>query len=85
MLPSSQQCNTVPVNLVVSAQHCAMAFLLVRPSLTQCMNCRVCSQFWCIYGARFVSMSPRSSVYLLFFHQSMHSKPQMQYVPLIGS
>ena len=74
--------STVPVNFVVLAQHCAMAFLLVRPSLTHRMNCGVCSQFWCTYGARFV---PRSSVYLLFFHQPMHRKPQMQYVPLIGS
>ena len=29
VLPSSQQCSNVPVNSVVSAQHCAMAFLLV--------------------------------------------------------
>ena len=62
-----------------------MAFLLVRPSLTQCMNCRVCFQLWCIYGAKFVSMSLTSSVYTLFFYHFMRSKVQMPYVSLIGS
>ena len=84
MLPSSQQHGVVPMSLVVRRQHCAVAFLLVRPS-TQCMNCRVCSQFWCKYGAKFVSMSPKCSVSVLFFQHPMQYKPQMQYVPSIDS
>ena len=85
MLPSSQQCSTVPVSLVVRTQHSAIAFVLVRPSLTKCMKCRVSSRFWCIYGAKFVSMNPRCSPYVLFFQLPMHYQPQMQYVPLIDT
>ena len=64
--PSSQQCSTVPVNLVGSAQHCAMEFLLLHPSLTQCMyelsslfpilvhiRCKVCvyqPQILCLFA-----------------------------------
>ena len=73
------------MNFVVSTQHCAMAILLVRPSLTQCTNFRVCSQFWCICGASFVSIGPRSFVHLLFFNQSLHCKVEKPYVPLIWS
>ena len=78
MLPSSQQCSSVPQSLLVSTQHFDMAFLSVRPSLTHCMNCRVRSQLWCIYGAKFVSGSPRCPVYVLFFQHPMHYTPRMQ-------
>ena len=51
LLPSSQLYCNVLVSLVVRTQYCAIAFLLVRPSLTQCMNFQVCSQLWCLYGS----------------------------------